>query len=116
MEPNIPRPSYDEELNKTLASLAFPAVITPDLIPIVREKAELTPSPDQILANQPVRHDERTITGPSGNITLSIFRSESSTSPLRPAILYFNGGGFVTGNRFWGGYLVFSSTSRNSTQ
>ena len=100
MESNIPRPPYDEELAKVLATLTFPAVITPDLIPTIRKAAP--PDPEKFLVGQPVTHEERTIEGPGGSVPISIFKSESSNSTHRPAILWFHGGGFFAGSRFTG--------------
>jgi acetyl esterase/lipase len=100
MESNIPRPPYDDELNKTLTSLKFPIIITPELIPAIRARA--TPGADEIVADQPISHEERLIKGPGGDITISIFRSKTSTSSQRPAIIWFHGGGFFSGNRFGG--------------
>lgn len=85
MESNIPRPPYDDELNKTLTSLKFPVIITPELIPALRAGA--TPGADEIVAGQPVAHEERSIKGPGRDITVSIFRSRTTNSIQRPAII-----------------------------
>jgi len=97
-----PRPPYDEELGKTLVTLKFPVTITPDLISVIRARA--TPSLDAIISGQPVTHEERTIKGPGGDITISIFRSTASTSSQQahPGILWMHGGGFFSGDRFGG--------------
>jgi acetyl esterase/lipase len=102
MQSEIPRPAYDEELGKTLATLNFPVTITPELIPAIRSRA--TPSGDEITSGHPVSHDERIIQGPHDDITLSIFRSTTSTSSSQthPGILWIHGGGFFSGNRFGG--------------
>ena len=97
-----PRPPYDEELGKTLVTLKFPVTITPDLISVIRARA--TPSLDAIISGQPVSHEERTIKGPGGDITISIFRSTASASSQQahPGILWMHGGGFFSGDRFGG--------------
>ena len=102
MGSEIPRPSYDEELGKTLATLNSPVVITPELIPTIRTKATL--SVEGILSGHPVSHEERSIKGRGTEITLSIFHSttSTSTSQSRPGILWMHGGGFFSGNRFGG--------------
>jgi acetyl esterase/lipase len=97
---NIPTLPFDPELGKVLASLDFPAVVTPDLIPALR--ARVPPGPDKFLVDQPVTHEERTIEGPGGAVPITIFRSDTSTSSHRPAIIWFHGGGFVSGSRFTG--------------
>jgi len=100
MESNIIRPPYDTELNKTLTSLNFPPIITPDQIPTVR--ARPTPGPEQFLAGLPIIHNNISIKGPGGEIPISVFRSNTSTSTQCPAILWFHGGGFFSGSRFGG--------------
>jgi acetyl esterase/lipase len=100
MQSTPPRPPYDEELNRTLAGLKFPVTITPDLIPAIR--ARPTPNGDEIISGQPISHEERSIRGPNGNFTISIFRSITSKSQTRPGILWYHGGGFFSGGRFGG--------------
>jgi acetyl esterase/lipase len=100
MQSNLPRPPYDEELNKTLIGLKFPVTITPDLIPGIR--ARPTPGVDEIISGQPISHEVRSIKAPNGNITISIFRSTNSNSQTRPGILWYHGGGFFSGSRFGG--------------
>jgi acetyl esterase/lipase len=102
MKPEIPRPPYDEELNKTLAALTLPVNMTAESIPVIRSKP--VPSIDEIISGHQVSHEERAIEGPGGDITISIFRSTTSTSfsKTRPGILWMHGGGFFSGNRFGG--------------
>ena len=102
MQPSLTRPPYDEELGRTLAVLSFPPTITPELFPAIRGRA--IPGADEIILGQPVSHEERSIKGPGGDITISIFRSTNSTSTSQslPGIIWFHGGGFFSGNRFGG--------------
>jgi acetyl esterase/lipase len=100
MQPTLPRPPYDEELGKTLANLKFPVTITPDLIPATRARS--TPGGDEIISGQPISHEERSINGPNGKITVSIFHSTNSKNQTSPGILWYHGGGFFSGSRFGG--------------
>jgi acetyl esterase/lipase len=49
-----------------------------------------------------VLHEERTITGPHGDIILSIFKPTTAATKPRPGIYFVHGGGMVMGNRFIG--------------
>lgn len=102
MQSEIPCPPYDEELGRTLTSLNLPVIITPESIPAIRARASLDVK--GILSGHLVSHEERAIQTPGGEITLSIFRSttSTSTSQSRPGILWMHGGGFFSGNRFGG--------------
>jgi acetyl esterase/lipase len=103
MQSNLPRPPYDQELNKTLTGLKFPATITPNLIPAIR--ARPSPSYNEIISNQPISHLERLIPGPDGNtIIISVFRSTTTKSQTKicPGIIWYHGGGFFSGSRFGG--------------
>lgn len=68
----------------------------------VREKS--LPTCEQALEGRAVLHEERNITGPQGDILISIIRStavQSSTTNY-PGIFYTHGGGMIAGNRFLG--------------
>lgn len=99
MKSALPRPAYDEELGRVLAELNFPVNITPALIPSIRKPV---PAIKDILGAQPISHEERSIPGPHGPITIAIFcpSSTTPTSQTRPTLLWMHGGGFFSGNRF----------------
>jgi len=96
------RPPYDPELATALAAMKFSPTVTLDLISYVREKS--APSCEQALGGRAVVHEERKITGPGGDIILSIIRSAVGQSPTvkYPGIFYTHGGGMIAGNRFLG--------------
>jgi acetyl esterase/lipase len=103
MDPNIPAPPYDPELNQTLQTLKFPVTITPELIPTIR--ARLAPTLESLLSPHPsITNTDLSIPGPLGPITLSIFRSSTPTSPNKPSpcILWLHGGGFFSGHHYTG--------------
>ena len=100
MQYTLPRPPYDAELAKVLDAITPPPTEINDLLPVLRAKP--APSVNDIIAGQPVTHRQQVITGPRGDITISIFHSTSSslTDLPHPGIITFHGGGFVSGNRF----------------
>jgi NADPH:quinone reductase-like Zn-dependent oxidoreductase/acetyl esterase/lipase len=97
----IPRPPYDVEL------LAM--VPTPEIPPFTREliaAMRSAPAPgitelEPALARTGVRHEERTVSGPYGDIVLSIF-TPPVVRPGMPAMYSIHGGGMIAGNRFGG--------------
>jgi acetyl esterase/lipase len=93
-------PSLRRRAKQNITSLKFPIIITPELIPALRARA--TPGADEIVAGQPVAHEERSIKGPGRDITVSIFQSRTTNSIQRSAIIWFHGGGFFSGSRFGG--------------
>jgi acetyl esterase/lipase len=97
-----PRPPYDSELATALAAMNFSSTVTIGMIGNVREKS--APSCEQALEGRAVGHKERKISGPLGDILLSIIRSTAGQSSAMnyPGIFYAHGGGMIAGNRFLG--------------
>ncbi len=97
----IPGPPYDPELLATVPELEIPP-FTPQLLDAMRSDpavslAQLGPA----LARTGVRHEQRSVPGPSGDITLSIF-TPAVTRPGMPAMYSIHGGGMIAGDRFGG--------------
>lgn len=99
---STPCPLYDPELATVLAAIKFSSTVTIDIIAHVREKS--APSCEQALEGRAVVHKEQKITGPQGDILISIICSmavQSSTANY-PGIFYTHSGGMIAGNRFLG--------------
>jgi acetyl esterase/lipase len=70
---------------------------------MVRKFMEATYTAEAVIAANDVTHEQRTITGPGGDIILSIFRSKnSSPGTKKPGIYHIHGGGMIMANRFLG--------------
>lgn len=81
----------------------WPAEVTPDAIPRVRElnETDVTSAIDDYLGGLPVDHEDRTVPGQAGapDITLAVYRPQ--VRQPRVGCLYFiHGGGMISGNRF----------------
>lgn len=103
MPGNIPKPPYDPELIPFLN--AFPLKdLTPDGIPALREIQNSIATLEGTLAGEPFNHEERSVPGPNGPVTLSIFHPQDgqAAGQLRPVIYHMHMGGMVVGNRFSG--------------
>ena len=60
-----------------------------------------SPPVDDLLASRAVDREDRTIPGPDGELSATVFRPRAS-SGLRPGILFLHGGGMIIGDRFTG--------------
>lgn len=100
MQETLRRPPYDQELGQVLYTLNPPPADIIELLSVLRAKP--LPNVDNIIAGQSITHDQQVISGPRGDIILSIFYPtlSSSSNQLRPGILSMHGGGFISGNRF----------------
>ncbi|GME45928.1 Alpha beta hydrolase fold protein [Neofusicoccum parvum] len=105
----FPRPPFDEEISSLLPpipSSLFPA--SRDDVPQQRQFFEdLTgPATQEILSDPEITYTERTIPGPGGAITLSIFAparpGAASTPGRQPCVFHIHGGGMTAGSRFAG--------------
>ena len=92
------RPPYDPELGAMLAASPLPDTITPDMIEALRAVPFTAPI-DETLSTRAVEHEERTIAGPQGELTVSIFRPRGKTG-VGPGIYFLHGGGMIIGDRF----------------
>ncbi|MBL7260482.1 alpha/beta hydrolase fold domain-containing protein [Actinoplanes sp. LDG1-01] len=97
----MPRPPYDPELLVMVPEQEIPP-FTRELLDAMRS----APAPgiaelESALARTGVRHEERTVPGPSGGITLSIF-TPPVPRPGMPAMYSIHGGGMIAGDRFGG--------------
>jgi acetyl esterase/lipase len=97
----LPRPPYDAELGAALAQMPSP-VITKEILLEIRKGVSEMYSAETALAGKPLIHEEKTISGPNGDIILSIFRPKTSPTSKRAGIYQIHGGGMVVGNRFLG--------------
>ncbi|KAL3674463.1 hypothetical protein V7S43_000411 [Phytophthora oleae] len=99
------RPPYDPELKRAIDNTSADRMpVHIDDLPAFREEASSDVSAELILALSPgSTHEERTITGPKGELQVSIFRpSGFDMSKQYPAILFYHPGGMISGNRFSG--------------
>lgn len=97
----IPRTPYDPELVAMEPEQEFPP-FTRELLEMMRSRP--SGGVEQLaaeLARTGVRHEERTVAGPSGEITLSIF-TPRVPRPGMPALYSIHGGGMIAGDRFGG--------------
>lgn len=99
--PDALKPPYDEELAAALAAFP-PGDITPEAIPALRKMQEENGTLELAIAGQPFTHQERTVPGPAGPVTLSFFYPQDLRSPntARPAIYQVHSGGVICGTRF----------------
>jgi len=98
----VKRPPYDVELEPILK--AFPELppLTPEAIEQTQAGMLSMSTPELILTDPAISHEEKTIPGPGGKIELTILRSKTSTGGLRPVIYYMHGGGMLLGSRLFG--------------
>ncbi|MER3388029.1 MAG: alpha/beta hydrolase [Microcella pacifica] len=100
-----PAPPFDVELSAALAALneMLPPSITPDMIQPMREGGLGAPPIAELIGDRPIRHEERTISGPAGapDLTVSIF-SRADHVDGGPGIVHTHGGGMIIGDRFTG--------------
>lgn len=103
--PHIPKPPYEPEFAAFLDALPGPKDILPDAIPALREALNAGSTLETTLSgDEPFTHQERTVPGPHGPVTLSIFHpnTPSSRRSGSPAIYYTHSGGVISANRFMG--------------
>lgn len=103
MPANIPKPPYDPELAPLLQ--AFPQGDIPASgIPALRKAQEDAANLEMTLTGEPFTHEERTVPGPNGPVTLSIFYPDGKTDRRKPGpgIYHMHSGGLICGNRFTG--------------
>jgi acetyl esterase/lipase len=93
---------FDPELAAFLKQMPA-SNITRETIPMLRQFNWTIHNAELILAASAITHEERTITGPGGDLVVSIFRSKtSSPDGNKPGIYFIHGGGMIMGNRFLG--------------
>lgn len=103
MAPNPhPAPPTDHETGPALQAVLdlngrTDVAITAELLPLVRTMSPTTPDP--VVAVTGFQHDEFTIDGPGGSLTLSRFRPAEQRGPA-PALFFVHGGGLIMGTRF----------------
>ncbi|CAN5536680.1 alpha/beta hydrolase [soil metagenome] len=99
-----PAPPFDVELGAVLAAVGelLPSTLTPEMIVPMRS-ASVTPPVEELLADRPIEHIERSIPGPSGapDLIISIFRRIDHVAG-GPGIYHTHGGGMIIGDRFTG--------------
>ncbi|TAJ46077.1 MAG: alpha/beta hydrolase [Herbiconiux sp.] len=100
-----PAPPFDVELGAALAALGemLPSTLTPEMIGPMRDGGFLAPPIADLIADRPIRHEERTVPGPAGapDIVISLFTRTDHVAG-GPGIYHTHGGGMVIGDRFTG--------------
>ncbi|TVY52575.1 Carboxylesterase NlhH [Lachnellula cervina] len=100
---DIRRVPYDPELQVALAPMQIPGGATREMIPLIRQQVDQAYTAASVLSAYPnISHEERTISGPHGDIQLSIFRPAKRLPEGNPGIYWIHGGGMIAGNRFMG--------------
>jgi acetyl esterase/lipase len=97
------KPPFDPGFSDALAAVAIPGGLTREMIPMMRQKVTQMDTLEHALSLYPaMTHEETTIPGPYGSITLSIFRPANKLPEGNPGLYHIHGGGMVVGNRFLG--------------
>jgi acetyl esterase/lipase len=71
--------------------------LDPDTLKVLR--ATEWPTRESLLADRPFTHEDLTVPGPGGDLTLAVFRPHHHRRPA-PAVYWIHGGGMVSGTRF----------------
>lgn len=94
--------SFDPKLAIIMESLPKSPPFTREIVSVMRDGMKSMVTAEATLTDPAIGHEEKTITGPNGEIKLAILRLKNSAPGLRPAIYYIHGGGMVFGTRFSG--------------
>lgn len=94
------RPPYDPELAAMLDASPLPQTITPDMIEGLRAVSFAAPI-DEVLSTRAIDREDRTIAGPGGELTVSIFTPRNKAG-AGTGIYFLHGGGMIIGDRFTG--------------
>ena len=89
------RPPYDPELEAMLETSPLPQTITPDMIEGLRAVSFAAPI-DEVLSTRAIDREDRTLAGPGGGLTISIFTARNKTG-VGPGIYFLHGGGMIIG-------------------
>jgi acetyl esterase/lipase len=90
----------DVELQAALSTMDVRTPYNMEDLLIQRERTDHLCA-DDILANfVGITHEQYTISGPRGNITVSVFRNEAKATSNNLGIFYVHPGGMILGNRF----------------
>ncbi|KAL3429997.1 Alpha/Beta hydrolase protein [Aspergillus tetrazonus] len=94
-------PLYDPQLESLAEAVSKFALTQPEEI---RKIASSETATSVLERHLHLAHTEHTIPGSDSDIpiTLSVFKSRSSSSKARPAVYFVHGGGQIAGNRFSG--------------
>ncbi|VUC33078.1 unnamed protein product [Clonostachys rosea] len=99
-------PGVDPELALIYGAYPVPAVLTPEMIPMLRATQATLYNAVTMTATYPIAHKEYTFKSYDGyEVTASVFTPTGSTAhsnSSRPCIYYIHGGGLIIGNRFLG--------------
>ena len=68
-----------------------------DTLPVLRSTS--WPDRETLLVDRPFTHQDLTVPGPGGELTLAVFRP-TNHQPGSPAVYWIHGGGMVSGTRF----------------
>jgi len=97
----LPVPPYDAELAIAIAQVPN-SKFSKEILPVMRTMIDPMFTAEIAIAGRQISHEERTIAGPHGDITVSIFSPSTTTDARHPGIFFIHGGGMVMGNRFLG--------------
>jgi acetyl esterase/lipase len=100
MTGTITPPPFDSELGPMLDSFGILPSLLPEHLEVLRGPG-FTPSLEQLLEGRPIVHEEHTIQGPAGDLTVSVFRREDHDAP-GAAFFFTHVGGMIFGDRFVG--------------
>ncbi|KAE9371358.1 alpha/beta-hydrolase [Stipitochalara longipes BDJ] len=93
------RPPFDRELAEILKYIPPNEALTWENVMQKRESIKPICVPEAVFTDPEIKHEEVTISRPSGNVELSIIRRKKSAGGLRPAFYWIHGGGMLLGTR-----------------
>jgi acetyl esterase/lipase len=95
------KPPFDPEFAEILEQWPANETLTSESISRKRKEVELMWSPEAVLKDPGIKHEELSIPGLAGDIALTVLRSKQSAGGLRPAVYYIHGGGMFLGTRYF---------------
>jgi len=97
----LPVPPYDAELAVAIAQIPN-TKLSMEILPAMRTMMGQMFTAEIAIAGRQISHEERIITGPHGDITISIFRPSTTAAGKHPGVYFIHGGGMIAGSRFLG--------------
>ncbi|KAH8602043.1 esterase LipW [Bisporella sp. PMI_857] len=93
------KPPYDPELVHILNAIPPMPLFTNEVVKQQRAGLAVISTPEVTLVDPAIVHEEVSIPGPGGKISLSILRTKTSASSPRPLIFYIHSGGMILGSK-----------------